>query len=874
MPTAEHRRLRDNLAPPNAWYRWGPYVSERQWGTVREDYSADGDAWRYFTHDEARSRAYRWGEDGIGGLCDRHGLLNLSVALWNGRDPILKERLFGLTNDEGNHGEDVKELYYYLDALPSGAYLKMLYRYPLAAFPYEQLRATNAQRGCAQSEYELLDTGVFDGNRFLDLLIEYAKVDSDDILWRLTLSNRSDAPAPYWLLPQLTARNTWSWGDAGAKPELRLEAGGVRVSTARYGQRWLVGEPGLQPLFTDNDTNHERLYGLPNATPWVKDAFHRHIVAGETGACNPRHEGTKVGLLAEGTLEPGAQRVLRLRFTSGRNAEPFAGFDALFASRIAEADEFYANVHVIADAEARRIQRQAFAGLIWSKQYYEYDVLRWAAGDPGQPAPPAGHAVRNAGWPYFCASEVLSMPDKWEYPWFASWDLAFHAMAFALIDPQFAKEQLLLVMREWYMHPNGQLPAYEWNFSDVNPPVQAWAAHRVFRIERRLTGSGDYLFLEKAFQKLLLNFTWWTNRKDSEGNNLFEGGFLGLDNLSLFDRSKPLPDGMLLEQSDGTSWMAMFCLNMLGMAVELAAHDAAYEDIATKFFEHFVYIASAMNRSGLWDEQDGFYYDRIAMHEGRRMPIRLRSMVGLLPLTACVAIELRDLDRLPGFRARMQWFIENRPELAGGFAWQSEFHGRGARVFSLVSPERLRRLLARMLDEQAFLSPHGVRALSREYAEQPFTMRLDGQDYSVRYTPGEADSRVFGGNSNWRGPVWFPVNFLLIEALQRHAYVLGPDWKVPCPGAAEPLLGLEQVALQLARRLLAIFLPDAQGRRPVHRDARYAQDPLWRDLLLFHEYFDGDTGQGLGASHQTGWTAVVAKLIDQLGLSERRDAGP
>lgn len=864
MTTAEHERLSVNEQAPHPWYRWGPYVSERQWGTVREDYSADGGAWDYLTHDQARSRAYRWGEDGIGGFSDNHGLLNFTVSMWNGKDPILKERLFGLTNEEGNRGEDVKELYYYLDALPSGAYLKMLYRYPLAAYPYDDLVSVNRERGVLDPEYELLDTGVLDNNAFFDVVVEYAKADTDDILWRVTITNHSAVTAPYWLMPQVTVRNKWKW-DAEATPEMRLNEHRIEIDTTRYGRRYLAFEDGLTPLFTNNLTNCERLFGVANESPYVKDAFHRYLIEGDTLACNPEQRGTKLGLLTQGELAAGASRVLRCRFSPASD-DAFADFDEIVATRIKEADEFYAAVQRHGDVEACNIQRQAFAGLIWSKQYYHYEVERWAVGDPGQIPPPAGHGARNAGWNHFHAGEVLSMPDKWEYPWFASWDLAFHTIAFTLVDPLFAKQQIQLIMREWYMHPNGQIPAYEWSFSDVNPPVHAWAAHRVFRIERRLTGKADYLFLERVFQKLLLNFTWWTNRKDAQGNNVFEGGFLGLDNIGIFDRNLPLPNGMVLEQSDGTSWMAMFCLNMLGMSVELAIHDHAYEDIATKFLEHFIYIASAMHRLGLWNDEDGFYYDTISSPDGQRTPIKLHSIVGLLPVIACVAFDVADLERLPGFRARMNWFFEHRPDLTTGFAWHAEYEHRPARVFALVDPERLRRILARMLDEREFLSPHGIRALSKIYAESPYELTIDGHSYSVKYAPGESDTHLFGGNSNWRGPVWFPVNYLLVEALQRYGYFLGPDWKVECPVGSGRMLSLDEVARDLAQRLVSLFLPDEQGKRPVHEDPRYGEDPLWQDLILFFEYFHGDNGRGVGASHQTGWTAVVAKLIDQLGI--------
>ncbi len=864
MPTAEHRRLAENAAEPHPWYRWGPYVSERQWGTVREDYSDDGDAWAYFPHDHARSRAYRWGEDGIAGFSDRHGLLNFTIAVWNGRDPILKERLFGLNNTEGNHGEDVKELYFHLDGLPSGAYLKALYRYPLAPYPYTSLLAQNRARGVLEREYELLDTGILDGNAFLDVQVEYAKATAEDILWRITVTNRATAEAPFWLLPQVTARNTWSWGEPGARAELRLEGDRVRLHCDHYGARWLSCDGPCTPLFTENETNNERLFNAPNASRYVKDAFHRLLIDGDMQACNPGNAGSKLALMINGKLAPGQSRTMRLRFRPQEDGNAFADFDAIFAQRLAEADEFYDSVQARVLPEHRQIQRRAFAGLIWSRQFYHLDADRWSRGDSGRAAPPPGHATRNANWEHLHAADVLSMPDKWEYPWFAAWDLAFHMIPYTLIDPQFAKQQLTLLLREWYMHPNGQIPAYEWNFSDVNPPLHAWAAHRVFQIERRLTGQGDYLFLERVFQKLLLNFPWWTNRLDAGDDNVFEGGFLGLDNIGMFDRSKPLPDGMVLEQSDATSWMALYCLNMLGIAIDLSARDAAYEDVCSKFFEHFIYIASAMHRKGLWDEEQGFYGDVINCPDGTSIPVRLRSLVGLLPIVASIVVTSEDLKRLPAFDRRMQWFIRHRPELVADFTWWSHSEERPLQVLSVVDPGRLRRVLARMLDEQEFLAPFGIRALSRSYEHNPFTMQLDGQQYTVRYTPAEAASRVFGGNSNWRGPVWFPANYLLIEALQRHGVVLGEDWKVEYPTGSGRQCSLEEVAHDLSRRLISIFMPDAHGRRPVHDDARYANDPLWRELLLFHEYFHPETGRGVGASHQTGWTAVVAKMIDQL----------
>ncbi len=870
MQSAEHQRLHDNSVHPQPWHRWGPYVSERQWGTVREDYSAFGTAWDYFSHDQARSRAYRWGEGGIGGLCDRHGLLNFTVAVWNGKDPILKERLFGLTNSEGNHGEDVKELYYYLDALPSHAYLKMRYRYPHAQFPYTELVEENQRRGIHGAEYEILDTGVFDENAFFDVDIEYAKASPDDILWRITVTNHGARAAVIHVLPQITARNTWSWQPDVEKPSLRLDGDHVACDVQRYGRSRVEFDPSLSPLFTENDTNSERLFGSPNPSPFVKDAFHRYVIDGDTAACNPAARGTKVGFLSVCELEAGESKTIRLRFRPHNSDNDDFGidgdFDDIISARIAEADEFYSCVQRHGETEARMVQRQAFAGLIWSKQYYNYEVDKWATGDPLQPAPPLGHKSRNSGWAHFNAAEVLSMPDKWEYPWFASWDLAFHTIPFALIDAQFAKEQLLLIMREWYMHPNGQIPAYEWAFGDVNPPVHAWAAHRVFRIDRRLTGAPDYDFLERAFHKLLLNFTWWTNRKDAEDNNVFEGGFLGLDNIGVFDRNQALEGGLVLEQSDGTSWMAMFCLNMLGIALELTEHDSTYEDVASKFLEHFVYIACAMHNSGMWSDEDGFYYDVLTSHLGTRAPVRLRSMVGLLPITACVAIDQDVLDRLPRFRARMDWFIKHRPELASGFSWVRGFGDRPVQVFSLVTPARLARVLSKLLDENEFLSPYGVRALSKIYDHEPFSMTVNGHDFTVNFQPAESDTGLFGGNSNWRGPIWFPVNYLLIEALQRHGHFLGEDWKVECPTGSGQLLSLSEVATELSKRCVSLFVPNSDGRRPVHEDVRYATDPAWKDLVLFFEYFHSESGRGVGASHQTGWTAVVAKLIDQLGL--------
>ena len=864
--TAEQRRLNENKENHAPWHRWGPYVSERQWGTVREDYSPDGSAWDYFTHDQARSRVYRWGEDGIGGFSDRHGLMNFTVAVWNHKDPILKERLFGLTNSEGNHGEDVKELYYYLDAVPSHAYLKMLYRYPQAEFPYGDLVQENKQRGFGLPEYELLDTGVFEENKFFDVVVEYAKATSEDILWRVTITNQGPESAPFTLLPQLTARNRWSWSTAEGRPEFRqLDGSSVLCETGRYGKRWLYSEDGTF-IFTENDSNAERLFGVANESPFVKDSFHRYVIDSETEAINPENFGTKVGLLVQGTLAPGESRTVSLRFSDLEHEAPFADFLRIFDLRKTETDEFYDSVSMATDHEHKRVQRQAFAGLIWSKQYYHYDYDRWVSGDPLQPPPPQSHANRNKGWNHFHAGEVLSMPDKWEYPWFAAWDLAFHTLPFTLIDPQFAKEQLTLLLREWYMHPNGQIPAYEWNFSDVNPPVHAWAALRVFRIDWRINNVPDYAFLEKTFHKLLMNFTWWTNRKDEGGNNVFEGGFLGLDNIGLFDRNMPLEDGTYLEQSDGTSWMAMFCLNMLDIAVELTRNDPTYEEVASKFFEHFVYIADAMHESGLWNEEDGFYYDVLTTNAGKHMPIKVRSMVGLIPIYAVSVLEPMDLVRMPNFARRLKWFTTNRPNLVKNFYAETSDGEMKRHVFSLVSPERLARLCSRMLDETEFLADHGIRGLSKVYDSSPYMQDVNGVPHSIGYDPAESRSGMFGGNSNWRGPIWMPVNYLLVESLQKYHYFLGDTLKVEFPTGSGSQKNLWEVSLMLSSRMIDTFLPDSTGKRPVHENIRYANDPLWKDLVLFYEYFCGNTGRGVGASHQTGWTALVAKMIDQVNL--------
>ena len=872
--TREELRLQEAQQRRAHWRRWGPYLAERQWGTVREDYSAGGTAWDSFPHDHARSRAYRWGEDGIAGISDNHGRLCFALALWNGRDPILKERLFGLTGSEGNHGEDVKEYYFYLDSTPTHSYMKYLYKYPQAAFPYGDLVDTNRQRDRHAPEYELNDTGVFDDDRYFDVMVEYAKASPDDVLIQISATNRGREPAELHLLPTLWYRNTWSWGTSGGeRPALRAVHGRSTTIEAHHGSlgtRWLHCDGGPDLLFTENETNCERLWGVANAGPYVKDGINDYVVSGRADAVNPKLEGTKAAARYRMVIAPGATTTVRLRLTDvSPTGDAFTDFERDAARRREEADEFYATIipaHLSADA--RNVMRQALAGLLWSKQFYHYDIGRWLDGDPGGPPPAVRRAGRNRDWRHLYNEDVISMPDKWEYPWYAAWDLAFHMIPFALIDPEFAKAQLILFLREWYMHPNGQIPAYEWAFGDVNPPVHAWAALRVYRIERRRCGKGDREFLEKVFHKLLLNFTWWVNRKDAEGKNVFQGGFLGLDNIGVFDRSAALPTGGHLEQSDGTSWMGMYCLNMLAIALELARDDPAYEDVASKFFEHFVYIAHAMHDLGgeglsLWDEQDGFFYD-VLHTDGQHARIKVRSLVGLIPLLAVQAIEPEIVDKLPGFKRRMQWFIDNHPELSEHVEEMTQPNGCVRRLLSIVSREQLPRVLRIMLDEAEFLGPHGIRAVSRCHRDHPYVLRIDGMEHRIDYEPAESSSGLFGGNSNWRGPIWFPVNYLLIEALQKFHHFYGDALKVACPAGAGPMLNLWSVAGEISRRLTRIFLRDEDGRRPVYGGTeKFQRDPHWRDLILFYEYFHGDNGAGIGASHQTGWTGLVAKLLQQ-----------
>jgi hypothetical protein len=887
---AEAIRLDEARRRVKHWKRWGPYLSERAWGTVREDYSRDGTAWDYFPHDHARSRAYRWNEDGLAGICDRHQRICLALALWNGRDPILKERLFGLTGSEGNHGEDVKEYYFYLDSTPTHSYMKFLYKYPQGPFPYADLVDENRRRDRTAPEYELVDTGVFDDGGYFDVEVEYAKADVEDILVRIRVINRGSERAAIDVLPTIWFRNTWSWTDGAMRPRLAAADGGaISLDDPVYGRRWLHCDGDPQLLFTENDTNTRRLFGDPHGLRHTKDAFHRFVVNGDAGAVNPAGAGTKAAARYTLTLDAGAQAELRLRLNSSTPERAAFGpaFLETVEARRREADEFYAGVlPATLSADARNVARQAFAGLLWSKQFYHYEVRQWLDGDAPQPPPPDDRRHgRNREWTHLYNADVISMPDKWEYPWYAAWDLAFHCVPLALIDADFAKEQLLLLLREWYMHPNGQLPAYEWAFGDVNPPVHAWAAWRVYKIEQKQRGIGDVKFLERVLHKLMLNFTWWVNRKDAEGMNIFQGGFLGLDNIGVFDRSAPLPTGGHLEQSDGTSWMAMYSLNLLAIAMELAKHNAAYEDVASKFWEHFLHIAHAMSGGGrthggrahdLWNEEDGFFYDVLHLPDDTRTPLKVRSLVGLIPLLAVQTLDPEMLARHDGFRRRLDWFIENRPDLTEHVACMRSAGSGERRLLAIVDGEQLRRILAVMLDEREFLSPYGIRAVSQVHRDEPYVLQVGGREYRVAYEPGESTNGLFGGNSNWRGPIWFPINFLIVEALQQFHHYYGDGYRVECPTGSGQMMTLWEVAQEISRRLSRTFLDD-NGRRPVFGGtALFQRDPLWHDLIPFHEYFHGDTGAGIGASHQTGWTALVAKLLIQSGEhheSDRRRSG-
>jgi hypothetical protein len=880
--TAEAKRLQENSNRTAHWRRWGCYLSDRQWGTVREDYSPDGTAWDYFSHDQARSRAYRWGEDGIAGISDNHQQLCFAIALWNGKDPILKERLFGLTGSEGNHGEDVKEYYFYLDNTPTHSYMKALYKYPHQAFPYDQLVNENRRRNRSEPEFELLHTGVFEDDRYFDVFVEYAKQSAEDILIQITVINRGSESQMLHVLPTLWFRNTWSWNGEASKPTMQKAnsiANAISACHPTLGTRWLYAPEAAELLFTENETNYKRLFGTSNASDYVKDGINDYIVQGDQTAINPEQVGTKAAVQCELTIAPHQTKVIQLRFSDLPNlAEPFGdSFNAAFAARKQEADEFYQSIvpdraSASISEDMRNVQRQAFAGMLWSKQFYHYVVEDWLKGDRSTPQPPPERKRgRNQEWFHLYSDDILSMPDKWEYPWFAAWDLAFHCIPLALIDPEFAKYQLDVLTREWYMHPNGQIPAYEWALGDVNPPVHAWATWRVYQIEQKMSGQADRQFLERVFQKLMLNFTWWVNRKDVEGKNVFQGGFLGLDNIGVFDRSAKLPTGGHINQSDGTSWMGMYCLNMLTIALELAKTNPVYEDIATKFFEHFLYIADAMNHIGdledsLWNEADGFYYDVLHLPDDRQIELKVRSMVGLIPLFAVESLEPETLQQLPAFKKRLDWFIQHRSDLRQNVACMETKGMQARRLLAIVSRDKLRRILQTMLDEREFLGDHGIRAISRCHADHPYTFEADGMQFRVDYEPAESSSGLFGGNSNWRGPVWFPVNFLLIESLQKFHDYLGDEFKVECPTGSGQLLTLREVASELSERLIQTFLRNSSGKRPVYGGTeKFQTDAHWQDLILFYEYFHGDNGSGIGASHQTGWTGLVAQLIQQRG---------
>jgi Mannosylglycerate hydrolase MGH1-like glycoside hydrolase domain/Glycosyl hydrolase family 63 C-terminal domain len=877
--TAEQQRLDEDARRQKHWKRWGPYLSERAWGTVREDYSPHGTAWEAFPHEHAHSRAYRWNEDGLAGICDRHQMICFALALWNGRDPILKERIFGLTENEGNHSEDVKEYYFYLDSTPTHSYMKFLYKYPQAEFPYARLVEENRRRGRHALEFELIDTGIFEGDRYFDVFVEYAKASPEDLLIQIQVVNRGPDASELTVLPTLWFRNTWSWGLDVRRPRLRKgesvkDASVIECDHDYYGYRRLLCQGGPELLFTENETNTKRLYGDQDGSRYVKDSINDYIVHGDKDAVNPDQIGSKASAHYVLNVRPGATSTIRLRFTNRLESAALTGkdYEGIFSQCRQEANEFYDSLAPVDLSEdVKQVQRQAFAGLLWSKQFYHYDVNRWLKGDPMGPEPPRERLRgRNSDWTHLYNADVISMPDKWEYPWYAAWDLAFHCIPLALVDPTFAKEQLILMLREWYMHPNGQIPAYEWAFCDVNPPVHAWAAWRVYKIEKRRKGVGDRVFLERVFHKLLLNFTWWVNRKDTAGKNIFQGGFLGLDNIGVFDRSRPLPTGGYIEQSDATSWMGMYCLNMLTIALELAKDNRAYEDVASKFFEHFVYICRAINNIGeekieLWNKEDGFFYDVLHLPDGRNFPMKVRSMVGLIPLFAVETLESDLVDSLPRFKHRMQWFIENRPDFSIHVETQSS-DGAVRRFLSLVSRNRLKKVLRYMLDEQEFLSPYGIRALSQYHKDHPYALSAMGMEYRVDYEPAESSTNLFGGNSNWRGPVWFPVNYLIIESLQKFHYYLGDGYKVEYPTGSGRMATLWEVAGELSRRLTHIFLRDSSGRRPVFGGVeKFQYDPHWRDLVPFYECFHGDNGAGVGASHQTGWTGLVAKLIQQSG---------
>jgi hypothetical protein len=879
--TIEHQRLNDARDQRLPWKKWGPYISERQWGTVREDYSLDGNAWNYFTHDHARSRAYRWGEDGMAGVSDDKQRLCFALALWNGRDPILKERLFGLTNSEGNHGEDVKEYYFYLDSTPTHSYMKYLYKYPQAAYPYLDLVETNRRRSREELEYELLDTGVFDEDRYFDVFVEYAKSDPEDVLIRITVHNRGPEDATVHLLPTLWFRNTWSWQENQPKPVLVEETGGIHAFHPELGDYMLYTEGAPELLFTENESNASRLWGQPNPSPFVKDAFHEYLILGKEDVVNPAHTGTKSAAHYTLSVRSRQSAVVRLRLTSKVTADPFGPFDTIVARRLREADEFYDCITPASlDEDQRRIHRQALAGMLWSKQYYHFDLDTWLEEHKAHPLLSASPLkIRNAEWFHMLNSDVISMPDKWEYPWYAAWDLAFHTLTLSLVDFDFAKEQLLLMLKTLYAHPNGQIPAYEWNFSDVNPPVHAWAALFIYNIERR-RGRPDVAFLERSFLGLMLNFNWWVNRKDPEGRNVFAGGFLGLDNIGIFDRSAPLPTGGHLDQADGTAWMAFYCQNMLEMALILSESDPMYEDVAFRFLEHFLWITYAMDRIGechdeMWDGTDGFFYDLLHLPNGQAKRLKVRSMVGLLPLCAASVFEPNREGRFARLSELIALFRRRHPELLQQIAPADEsFVGyAGRRLAAVCNKEKLVRILGYVLDETEFLSPYGVRSLSRYHADHPFVLTIDGNQYEVRYLPAESNNGMFGGNSNWRGPIWMPVNILLIRGLLNMYQFYGDDLRVECPTGSGNQMTLFEVAQEIGRRLSTIFLRDSNDQRPVYGGTKkFQEDPHWRDNLLFYEYFHGDNGAGLGASHQTGWTGLVALTLDFFARVTKEDA--
>ncbi|KMQ71530.1 MGH1-like glycoside hydrolase domain-containing protein [Chryseobacterium koreense] len=873
--------------PDISWKKWGPYVSNREWGLVREDYSANGDAWNYTTHDSAEAKTYRWGEEGICGICDDKQLLVFSLGVWNKKDKMVKERFFGLTNGQGNHGEDVKEYYYYLDNVPTHSYMKMLYKYPQNAFPYEELLQKNAEAGKQNPEFELIDTGIFDQNEYFDIFIEYAKASQEDILVKITVVNRSSNDAPLILLPTIWFRNTWSWGYDGYKPQLSSGSeNGMMIDHREVGIKNFYAKNSSTKAFCENETNVKKLYLQPNLAKFCKDGINDFVVNGNSSAINAEEKGTKASFIIDETISGNSTRVFEFRLSDQSFDEPFRDFDEIFNLRQKEADDFYADIQKgISSDDEKLVQRQAFAGMLWSKQFYHYNVEKWLKGDPAEIRPPKSREeIRNFDWKNFNAFDIISMPDKWEYPWFATWDLAFHTISFSLMDPDFAKQQLKLLTLEWFMHPNGQLPAYEWNFSDVNPPVHAWAAFRVFKIDEKLNGKPDLEFLEGVYQKLLMTFTWWVNKKDSNGNNIFEGGFLGLDNIGVFDRNMDLPNGERLEQADGTSWMAIFALNMMRIAMELALYNKVYEELATKFFEHFLSIADALDNMGesnfsLWDDEDEFFYDALSAEDGTNIFLRIRTIVGLIPMFAVEVIEDEIVEKLPRFKERMDWVLENKPELAALVShWQVK-GSESKHLLSLLRGHRLKKLLERMLDEKAFLSDFGIRALSKEYEANPFTLKLNNIDYSVKYLPAESDSGMFGGNSNWRGPIWFPVNSLIIESLQRFFFYYSPDFKVECPTGSGNYLNLDEIADFLSKRLASLFLKDENGKRPFNGQyPRFQEDVNFKDYILFYEYFHGDSGRGVGASHQTGWTGIIAKLLQprlsKLEIGEAQTKSP